>query len=198
MRVPQDYSPYCRLMFTENKAVMLLIDPDDGTIIEASRGASEYYGHSQSDLTAMSIFDINTMSKAEIVAEMQQAKKESKNHFNFRHRLSSGEVRDVEVYSNPIPMEGHWFLCSIIHDVTKRKQMEDERDNIVKSLQIALNEIRTLKGVIPICSYCRNIRDNDGVWSRIETYLSKNSDAKFSHGICPECLINIRSENNLD
>lgn len=126
MQNPENYTLHYRLMFSENRAVMLLINPDNGRIVDASIGACKYYGYSLSDLTAMSIFDINTMSKDELAVEMQRAKEESKNHFNFRHRLASGEVRDVEVYSNPIPMEGQKFLYSIIHDITERKQAQEQ------------------------------------------------------------------------
>ncbi|MEN8170617.1 MAG: PAS domain S-box protein [Pseudomonadota bacterium] len=126
MSASEDHTLHYRLMFSENLAVMLLINPDDGRIIDASMGACQYYGYSLSDLTTMSIFDINVMSKDEIDVEMKRAKEESKNHFNFSHRLASGEVRDVEVYSNPIPMEGQKFLYSIIHDITERKQAQEQ------------------------------------------------------------------------
>lgn len=54
-------------------------------------------------------------------------------------------------------------------------------------LQQALHEIKTLQGIIPICSYCKKIRDDKGAWDIIEAYICKNSDAQFSHGVCPEC-----------
>lgn len=56
------------------------------------------------------------------------------------------------------------------------------------ALQKALDEVKILQGIIPICSYCKQIRDDKGAWSRIEKYISENTDAEFSHGICPDCL----------
>jgi len=56
-----------------------------------------------------------------------------------------------------------------------------------KSLENALNEIKTLKGIIPICSYCKKIRDDEGVWNKLEAYVHSHSEAEFSHGVCPEC-----------
>lgn len=56
------------------------------------------------------------------------------------------------------------------------------------SLEKALSEIRTLKGIIPICAYCKGIRDDQGSWKRLEEYISEHSDAEFSHGICHHCL----------
>lgn len=68
---------------------MLLIDPVDGMIIDASAGACLFYGYPYSKLTKMTIQTINTMSDAEVIAEMHQAQLDTKNHFNFRHRLAS-------------------------------------------------------------------------------------------------------------
>lgn len=62
-----------------------------------------------------------------------------------------------------------------------------ELSNKTSALQKALEEIETLKGIIPICSYCHQIRDDEGLWSQLELYLSKHSLADFSHGVCPDC-----------
>ncbi|MDH5217405.1 MAG: response regulator, partial [Gammaproteobacteria bacterium] len=62
-----------------------------------------------------------------------------------------------------------------------------ELRNKTSALQKALEEIETLKGIIPICSYCHQIRDDEGLWSQLELYLSKHSLADFSHGVCPDC-----------
>lgn len=74
-------------------------------------------------------------------------------------------------------------------DITDRKTLENDRDKLIKSLQEALYEIRTLEGIIPICSYCHNIRSDGGAWDKMEAYITANSEAQFSHGICPECLV---------
>lgn len=79
-------------------------------------------------------------------------------------------------------------------DITERKKIEEEKNELIASLQIALKEIRTLRGIIPICSYCHSIRDDNGSWDRVETYISNNSDTQLSHGICPECFMKAREE----
>jgi hypothetical protein len=58
----------------------------------------------------------------------------------------------------------------------------------IKELEDAINHIKTLQGILPICMYCHKIRTDDEAWERIESYLEKNTDAQFSHGLCPECL----------
>jgi DNA-binding response OmpR family regulator len=70
---------------------------------------------------------------------------------------------------------------------TLRKK-EKEQEELVSKLQVALAEIKTLKGLIPICASCKKIRNDEGFWDQLESYLTKNSDAVFTHGLCPECF----------
>jgi DNA-binding NtrC family response regulator len=62
-----------------------------------------------------------------------------------------------------------------------------ERQRLITELKEALDHIKQLQGLLPICSACKNIRDDKGYWNRIESYISKNSNVEFSHGICPDC-----------
>jgi phosphoserine phosphatase RsbU/P len=57
----------------------------------------------------------------------------------------------------------------------------------VRELELALNQVKQLKGLLPICAYCKKVRDDRNYWQRVETYISAHSDARFSHGICPDC-----------
>lgn len=75
----------------------------------------------------------------------------------------------------------------VVQDITDKKMAEDERERLIDQLQTALSQIKTLQGLIPICSYCKKVRNDDGYWNQIEEYLSKHSDAHFSHSICPAC-----------
>jgi PAS domain S-box-containing protein len=74
-----------------------------------------------------------------------------------------------------------------IRDITDAKRTEKERERIIAELQDALNKVRTLSGLLPICASCKKIRDDKGYWNQIESYIHKHSDAVFSHGICPDC-----------
>lgn len=74
----------------------------------------------------------------------------------------------------------------------------EEKNISNKELQKALDEISVLRGIIPICSYCHSVRDDKGAWNQLDKYVSEHSEAKFSHGICPNCLIQVRSEEDKD
>lgn len=118
-----------------------------------------------------------------------------------KHAFYGTSVRKYyEVIHNPMrDISNNIIGLSVyVRDITERKQLEEERDKLIKSLQDSLNEIETLQGIIPICSYCHSIRDDEGAWSRLEEYLSAHSDAKFSHGVCPKCLPKARADAGLD
>ena len=68
-----------------------------------------------------------------------------------------------------------------------KSRMEGERNLLIHQLKDALENVRTLSGMLPICSYCKKIRDDKGYWKQVEVYISEHTDTMFSHGICPEC-----------
>ena len=72
-------------------------------------------------------------------------------------------------------------------DIKKRKKIEVEHEKTIRDLESALNNVKTLHGLIPICSYCKKIRDDEGSWNQLEEYVAEHSDAEFTHGICDEC-----------
>jgi hypothetical protein len=76
----------------------------------------------------------------------------------------------------------------VTRDVTEKKRAEEEREKLVRDLQKALSEVKTLKGIFPICASCKKIRDDKGYWNQVEVYIRDRSEAEFSHGICPDCM----------
>ena len=72
-------------------------------------------------------------------------------------------------------------------EIQERRRTEAEKEALIGELQAALDEVRTLQGLIPICAGCHQIRDDAGFWQRLESYFEDRSDARFSHGLCPDC-----------
>jgi len=92
-------------------------------------------------------------------------------------------------------------LIARVQAVARIKRAEDalrekkrEQQKLIKELQEALAEIRTLKGFIPICASCKKIRDDEGYWNQLEAYISKHTDAIFTHSICPQCAEKYKAE----
>ncbi|MFZ4440628.1 MAG: GAF domain-containing protein [Syntrophales bacterium] len=346
--------------FANNLAVMLLIDPIDGKIIDANAAALGFYGYHREQMLTLRITDVNNLHASEVRQAMESVPQGEGKRFKFQHRLADGSLRDVEVLSSGIQFGGRTVLHSIIQDTTERIRTEQEmvvisdigrligstlnidevyeqfaaetrklipfdrvavnlhglqqgivriayvsgddipgrkqgdtfplkgsvsevlvktktailsnpesveemekqfsdhsgtisagmrsvmavplisRNEVIASLhfrskkpntyterdlrlaekigiqiagavanaqlfddvsragealkeerrqlQQALDEVRTLRGIVPICAYCKKIRDDEGYWNQVEQYVSKHTEAKFSHGICPACF----------
>lgn len=80
------------------------------------------------------------------------------------------------------------------HNISTRKQEELEKERLIVILNLALDEVKTLRGIIPICAYCKKIRDDKGAWDILEAYMTQHTDATFSHGICPDCFKKVEEE----
>ena len=119
-----------RHLFENNGSIMVVIDPDSGKIVSANQAAANYYGYPLDQLAGMPISQINALTPDEIAREQQSALLEQRNYFNFLHRLASGEMRDVEVYSTPTDVAGKTQLVSIIHDITERRQLEIKLEHL--------------------------------------------------------------------
>jgi hypothetical protein len=76
----------------------------------------------------------------------------------------------------------------VIHDLSERRALELDREKLITQLQAALGDIKTLRGLLPICASCKKIRDDEGSWKGLERYIMDHSDAQFSHDICPDCM----------
>ncbi|MBA3028474.1 MAG: hypothetical protein FP816_06630 [Desulfobacteraceae bacterium] len=87
-------------------------------------------------------------------------------------------------------------LTQAQEEIKRRVAAEIERDKVISELQTALSEVKTLRGLIPICSNCKSIRDDKGYWNQIETYIKAHSNAEFTHGICPDCAQRLYPDMN--
>jgi PAS domain S-box-containing protein len=118
-------------IFENHKLVRLIIDVETGALIKVNEAAVAYYGYTRDELLKMNIAEINTLSPEETRNEWEAAAKEERNFFNFRHKLASGEIRDVEVHSYPFDHQGESYLYSIVVDKTEAvavaKQLERNR-----------------------------------------------------------------------
>jgi PAS domain S-box-containing protein len=118
--------------------------------------------------------------------------KSAPDHYEFSFYRKDGTIRNSLMSVATIPTNQK-IICSFI-DISERKQAEQalreavvEREKLIQELQFAMDNVKTLQGLIPICASCKKIRDDQGFWNQVEGYISKHTDAKFSHGICPDC-----------
>jgi len=159
-----------------------------GCFIQVNDVACQRLGYTREELLGLTSRDITPpeeytklldkreklMSRGNIVVETVHVTKDG------RQILVESSVRLFDYL-------GKRAEISISRDITERKKMEEEREKMIKELQRAMHDIKTLRGIIPICSSCKKIRDDKGYWHQVEVYISDHSEADFSHGICEEC-----------
>jgi len=107
----------------------------------------------------------------------------------YRIRNTKGEIRWIGARAFPIRDNAGkpYRIAGIAEDITARKKAEQEKENLVCELQVALEEVKILSGFLPICASCKKIRNDEGYWQQIESYLTQHSHAQFSHSLCPQC-----------
>ena len=129
-----------RLLFENHSAVMLLLDPDTGEIMNANSAASEFYGWSIEKLKLMRIQQLTSLTAEEVKSELYKCRTAEKSRFLFEHRMADGSPRNVEVFSNLVRVAGKELLYTIIHDVTKRKYAEERSLAVFIAKQKEFNE----------------------------------------------------------
>jgi len=125
-----------RQMFEKHSSIHLLVDPDSARIIDANPAAAEFYGYPLTKLRQMRVSDINTLPSEAVLTKLNHIKAQPNNHFIVSHRLASGEIRQVEIYSGPLEVKDHLLIYAVIHDVTQRQQTEAKLQQQNEELQM--------------------------------------------------------------
>jgi len=119
-------------LFENNHTVILLTNPETGRIVDANPAACQYYGYSRDALKQMKVTDVDTLPEVQTIFERNQETEFSCHHFYSQHQLADGRIRAVEVYSGPIHIDEQLHFCSVIHDITDRKRIDEEITRVHK------------------------------------------------------------------
>ena len=163
-----------------------------GTVLSWNSGAEKIFGHTAADMIGESIDRLIPRERQSEILDFRDLIE----HGRRVDRIETLRVRkdgrriDVSMTISPIKnAEGIIHGASIVaRDVTERKHQEKERLHLIQELTEALKHVKTLSGLLPICAACKKIRNDDGYWEQVETYIKSRSNAEFTHGICPDCV----------
>ena len=164
----------------------------DGRWLKVPPKLCELLGYTEEELLSCGFEDVTHPDDIEIGKEQYQKLVQSEiKSFDIEKRYihKNGSIVWVDINSSIVLDEDGKpvHFLTYVRDISKRKSIEEQREQLIGELQEALNKVNTLSGLLPICASCKKIRDDKGYWSQIETYVQEHSEAEFTHGICPEC-----------
>lgn len=176
-----------RLLVEESRDGIVVIDQNI-KVFEANKKFADMLGYSMEEIHQLHVWDWDTEFTKEELHQMSQTVLEVGHHFETRHRRKDGTLIDIELSSNGIAYRGKKLILSVCRDITANKKATKEREELIQELKKAATEIKILRGILPLCSFCKKIRDDKGYWQQVDTYIDKHTEADISHSICPDCM----------
>jgi len=169
------------------------VDAKTAAVRQCNQTTAELLGYAKKEIIGRPIFDFYAAdsavrAKTEVFPTFLKTGTITGEELQIQRK--DGSIIDVSLNASAVRDEKGNILQSrsVWRDITRRKQVEAEREELIENLQDALKEIRTLRGILPICSFCKKVRDDKGHWEQLDVYILKYSEANLSHGICPDCV----------
>ena len=178
-----------------------IVDSSDDAIIGKTiesivaswnRGAERIFGYTAEEVLGQPITMLIPPDRVDeepkIIDRLRRG--ERIEHFETVRRRKDGEEVDVSLTISPIEDATGKIIgiSKIARDISERQRAKEELERLVRDLTDALAQVKTLRGLLPICASCRKIRSDENYWQNIETYVEEHTEASFSHGICPACM----------
>jgi PAS domain S-box-containing protein len=168
------------------------VDSTTGTILQCNQTLANNLRYTKEEIVGRPVFDLyapNSVEYAKSTVFPLFVKTGSIKGEELQLQRKDGITVDVSLNVSAVRDEKGKILRSrsVWRDITKRKQVEKERERLIRDLKEALKEIKTLRGILPLCSFCKKVRDDRGYWEQVDVYIHKHSQADISHSVCPEC-----------
>jgi PAS domain S-box-containing protein len=172
---------------------MLCIVGFDGHILRLNLAWERTLGFSRAELQSKPMFDFVHPDDRERTLDQNRKVRQGGQALAFenRYRCKDGSYKWL-LWNSTADFE-HGVIYGVARDMTARKRGEAERERLLTDLQAALVEVKELEKILPICMYCKNVRNDENYWQTVEAYLSHHSQTSFSHGICPNCFERVRA-----
>jgi len=166
-------------LFQYNPALTVVVDRDAKII--KTNAAKKKHGGRVPNIGDIMYKDYASRHRINMYEELMNAMQTNTTR-HFKELPYEGKVLSVTI--SPFPQGA----IIISEDITEQKTAEQDLNNLVGELRRALDEVETLRGLLPICASCKKIRDDKGYWNHIEVYFSNHSQVDFTHTLCPDCI----------
>jgi PAS domain S-box-containing protein len=173
----------------EDSPVGMTICDSSGQAIDANNAICDMVGATKEQILAQNYFRLESWKKSGLLDAAKKAVSKNK-ATSKKVTLTSSFGKEMTANVNFLPFEikGEAYMLVTFDDLSKVKKAEDERKKLIVELRNAISEIETLRSILPLCSFCKKIRDDKGYWEQVDVYIQKHLFADISHSICPECF----------
>ena len=187
---------YFERLFNAMPEGIALID-ETGHLRNVNKAYEHIFGFSRDEVLGRSVTSINVPEEyiTEVTDSLEAVMNGVGISLETRRLRKDGSPIDLSIIATPVELGGDQrMVYAIYRDITQRKRSEKEREELIEQLQKAIAEVKTLSGLLPVCAWCKKVRDDQGYYHQIETYIAAHSGATFTHGICPDCLETVNKE----
>ncbi len=184
-----------RVLFESSFDAIYLIDSETGIIVDCNEAAVTHHGkQTKADIIGTTPVSLSPALQPDGVPSellsrkyFKQAMESGRKEFEWVYCREGGSEFNALIALTVFAMGEKNFFMGVSRDNTYRKQAQQGREKLIKSLQKSLENVKTLSGLLPICASCKKIRDDNGYWKQLEAHIQEHSYASFSHSLCPEC-----------
>jgi PAS domain S-box-containing protein len=178
----------------------ILVEKDEHIVFMNTAYAKLFGCESPDELMGLHISELAAPEDLERLLEygrIRARKEAAPNFYEFKiKRRNTGVLVELDAsVSDFFQDNNNHYIITFVRDISERKKNERERERLIAELQEALTNVKTLSGLLPICSSCKKIRDDKGYWNRLETYIETRTEVDFTHGICPDCARKLYPED---
>jgi PAS domain S-box-containing protein len=174
----------------------------DGIVLSWNRAAEQIYGLPASEMLGKSVSAIVPSEAAGDLSDLLDRMRRGETIGSFQTVSVRKDGTRVDVSITVSPLKGKFGqitgVSAIVRDITERCRREEELVRLNEELKKAAANVKALSGLLPICSGCKKIRDDQGYWQQVESYIRKHSEAQFTHGLCPDCVKHLYPELKLE
>lgn len=167
---------------------MLCIADFRGYFIKLNPAWEATLGWSREELQSQRLFDFVHPDDRERTLEQNRKVREGGQaiHFENRYRCKDGSYKWL-LWNSTADLDRQ-AIFAVARDITRRREAEDERERLIAELRDALAQVKELQAILPICMYCKSIRNDENYWQSVDAYITHHTNTTFSHGICPACF----------
>ncbi len=167
---------------------IVIVDPITGRFLDCNLNAHQRLGYRKDEFLGLTVADLHDDMGPEDIKKIFKKQILGKSmRIETIHKRNDGSPMPVEITSTLIKLGRQEVLQSFIRDISDRKKSEKEREALIDRLEKALGEIKSLQGILPLCMFCKKIRDDKGYWEKVDIYIRDHTQARISHSLCPRC-----------